>query len=209
MAKKVYLIRHGETEWSLSGQHTGLTDIPLTPQGENRARHLSELFRKTKIDHVLTSPLARARLTCELAGFGALAHIQPQLAEWDYGEYEGRTLDEIHAERSGWNVFRNGAPGGESPDQVSERADAVVAQLRVMDGTAALFSHGHFLRALVVRWIGLPISEGRRFALATASVSILGYDRQDPEAPTIMLWNAVSNELFELSPRLSGDHPTG
>jgi broad specificity phosphatase PhoE len=200
MTKRVYLIRHGETEWSLSGQHTGLTDLPLTQMGENRASLLGHLFRRTKIDHVLTSPLLRARRTCELAGLGASARIETLLGEWNYGEFEGQTLKEIQAKHPGWNVFLEGGPGGESPDQVRERADTVAAELHGMDGTVALFSHGHFLRALAVRWIGLPISEGRHLALATASISILGYDRENIAAPTILLWNAVSNELFELSP---------
>jgi broad specificity phosphatase PhoE len=195
MNRRINLVRHGETEWSLTGRHTGRTDIPLTEHGENCARRLGELLRKTMFNHVLTSPLLRARRTCELAGLGAAARVAPNLCEWDYGEYEGRTPVDIRAENPDWNVFQYGAPGGESPDQVSDRADQMVATLRGLEGTIVLFSHGHFLRALAVRWIGLPIREGRCFGLDTASRSILAYDHNNLREPTISLWNATSNEL--------------
>jgi broad specificity phosphatase PhoE len=200
MRLQILLVRHGETAWSVTGQHTGRTDIPLTEHGEQQARVLAALLRTIAFTHVLTSPLQRARRTCELAGLGAAAHVDPNLVEWDYGEYEGRTLADIRAQRPGWSVYRDGCPGGESPEQVSRRADAVVADLRRLEGTVAVFSHGHFLRALAVRWIALPIGEGQHLNLDTASLSILAYDHRDVEVPVVSLWNAVSNELFDLAP---------
>ena len=203
MRSHIVLVRHGETAWSVTGQHTGRTDIPLTGQGEQQARRLAELLGKVAFTHVLTSPLQRARRTCELAGLGAVARVDPNLAEWNYGEYEGRTLAEIRAERPGWSVYRDACPGGESPEDVSRRADLVVADLRRLDGAVAVFSHGHFLRSLAVRWIGLPIAEGQHLNLDTASLSILAHDHRDVEVPVISLWNAVSNDLFDLAPHHS------
>lgn len=190
MVTQIFLIRHGETEWSRTGRHTGRTDVPLTANGERRAAQFCGVLQSFKFPHVLTSPLQRARRTCELAGFGPVARVEPDLQEWDYGDYEGRTSVDIRAQKAGWNVFENGSPGGESVEQISQRADRVLSQLRSMDGTIALFSHGHFLRALAVRWIGLPVREGRHLALDTASLSILGYEHRNDESPAISLWNA-------------------
>ena len=198
MATQIFLIRHGETSWSLTGRHTGRTDLPLTENGERRASRLRRLLQGIKFTHVLTSPLQRARRTGELAGFGAVARVEPDLSEWDYGDYEGRTTADIRAQHPGWNVFQDGCPQGESVEQISQRADRVLAGLRLMDGAVALFSHGQFLRALAGRWIGLPIREGGHFALDTASVSILGYEHPDGETPAISLWNAGANAVFGL-----------
>jgi probable phosphoglycerate mutase len=203
MVTQIFLIRHGETKWSLTGQHTGHTDLPLTENGERRAAQLRGLLQAIKFTHVLTSPLQRARRTCELAGFGAVARVEPDLHELDYGEYEGRTTADIHLEHPGWAMFKDGSPHGESVQKFSERADRVLAIIHSMDGTIALFSHGQFLRALAARWIGLPVQEGQHFALDTASVSILGYEHTNDETPAIALWNAVTNKTFALSFPLS------
>jgi len=200
MATQICLVRHGETKWSLSGQHTGRTDLPLTERGEQRARNLGPVLQRMSFTHVLTSPLQRARRTCELAGLGAVAKVEPNLHEWDYGDYEGRTTADIHGQRPGWEVYRDGCPAGESADQVSRRADEIVSNLRTLDGTIAIFSHGQFLRALAVRWIGLSIGEGRHLSLNTASVSILGFEHNNADTPAILLWNAVSNGVFDLVP---------
>src|SRR5437588_4111641 len=157
----IYLARHGETAWSVSGQHTGLTDIPLTERGERNARRLGERLRGLTFAHVLTSPLQRAKRTCELAGFGAAARTDPDLVEWNYGDYEGRKTADIRQERPDWYLFRDGCPGGESPADVGARADRVVARLRAMEGDVLLFSSGHFLRVLAARWCGLDVSFGR------------------------------------------------
>jgi len=201
MATQICLVRHGETEWSLSGQHTGRTDLPLTERGEQRARNLGPVLQKMSSTHVLTSPLQRARRTCELAGLGAMAKVEPNLREWDYGDFEGRTTADIHSQRPGWNLYRDGCPGGESPEQVSRRADEIAAYLRTLQGIIAIFSHGQFLRALAVRWIGLAIGEGRHLTLDTASLSVLGYEHTND--PAILLWNAVSNDVFDLVPHQS------
>jgi broad specificity phosphatase PhoE len=201
VAAQIYLIRHGETAWSLSGQHTGRTDLPLTAPGEQQARHVGELLRAIEFSRVLVSPLQRALRTCELAGLGTAARIEQDLSEWDYGDYEGLTPAQIRARRPGWDVYRDGCPGGESAEQVAARADRVIEGLRTMRGNVALFSHGQFLRALAVRWIELPIGQGYHLALDTGSLSSLGYEHNNVEAPAILLWNAVSNDLFELMPR--------
>ena len=151
----IYVARHGETAWSLSGQHTGLTDLPLTERGEGNARRLGERLKGLSFAKVFTSPLQRATRTCELAGFGAAAEIDRDLFEWNYGEYEGRRTADILAERPGWQLFRDGCPGGESPDQIGARADRVVSRLRAIHGDVLLFSSGHFLRVLGARWLGL------------------------------------------------------
>ncbi len=190
MPGSVTLVRHGETAWSLAGQHTGLTDIPLTEEGERRARALRDQFKGVAFDRVLASPLQRARRTCELAGFGASAKVDPDLVEWNYGDYEGRTSKEILAARPGWRLFRDGCPNGEQPADVAMRADRVIASLRERDDRAILFSSGHILRVLAARWLGLPPSEGRLFLLSTASVSVLGYEH-DKSEPAIALWNEV------------------
>lgn len=184
----IYLARHGETAWSLSGQHTGVTDLPLTPRGEENARNLANRLRGLNFTRVFTSPLQRARRTCELAGFGAVAQVDPELVEWNYGEYEGITTNEILAERPGWDLFRDGCPGGESPAQIGARADRVVARLRRIPGNVLLFSSGHFLRVLTARWLGLEPGGGRYFVLSTASLSILGYEHDATES-VIRLWN--------------------
>jgi broad specificity phosphatase PhoE len=186
----VTLVRHGETEWSASGKHTGRTDIPLTEEGERKARGLSERLKGAKFDRVFTSPLARARRTCELAGFGAVAKVDPDLLEWNYGDYEGRKTGEILAERPGWLLFRDGCPNGEQPADVGARADRVIARLRAAESPAIVFSSGHILRVLAARWLDLAPSEGRLFMLGTASISVLGYEH-DKNEPAIHLWNEI------------------
>lgn len=189
MLPRLYLVRHGETAWSLSGQHTGRTDIPLTENGEQAARRLAEPLGAVRFTRVLTSPLQRARRTCELAGLGEVAEIEPDLMEWDYGDYEGQRPTDIRKGRPDWNVFRDGCPGGESPTQISERADRLIARLRALDGYIAIFSHGHLGRVLAARWIGLPVRQAQHFLLSTASLSILGYEHNLAEA-AIVMWNA-------------------
>jgi broad specificity phosphatase PhoE len=184
----VYLARHGETAGSLSGQHTGLTDLPLTERGERNARSLGERLKRLTFAKVCTSPLQRAARTCELAGFGAQAEVDPCLLEWDYGQYEGRRTAEIRQERPEWQLFRDGCPGGESPDQVGARADRVVDRVRSIQGDVLLFSSGHFLRVLAARWLGLEAGAGRYFLLSTASLSALGYEH-DCSEPVIRLWD--------------------
>ncbi len=183
-----YLARHGETAWSLSGQHTGLTDLPLTERGERNARRLGERLRALSFAKVFTSPLQRAARTCELAGFGTAAEVDRDLLEWDYGKYEGRTSAEIRKERPDWQLFRDGCPGGETPVQVGARADRMVSRVRVVQGDVLLFSSGHFLRVLAARWLGLEAGAGRYFLLATASLSALGYEHT-PSQPVIRLWD--------------------
>ena len=184
----VYLARHGETAWSISGQHTGRTDLPLTERGERNARRLGERLRGMTFGKVLTSPLQRASRTCELAGFGGVCRVEPDLLEWNYGEYEGRRSMEIHAERPDWNLFRDGCPRGETPEQVGVRADRIVRQLRSTQGDILLFSSGHFLRVLAARWLGVEPEAGRFFLLSTASLSALGYEHNLSE-PAIRLWD--------------------
>jgi broad specificity phosphatase PhoE len=190
MPASVTLVRHGETAWSLTGQHTGLTDIPLTEEGERKARALRDRFKGLKFDRAFASPLLRARRTCELAGFGEAAKVDPDLVEWNYGDYEGRTSKEILAAHPGWLLFRDGCPNGEQPADVGARADRVIARLRTVDDRAIVFSSGHILRVLAARWLGLAPSEGRLFLLGTASVSILSYEH-DKSEPAVRLWNEV------------------
>lgn len=192
---RLYLVRHGQTAWSLTGQHTGRTDIPLTEQGEEDARKLADRLLAVKFNRVFTSPLRRARRTCELAGLGEVAEIEPDLMEWDYGDYEGQRPEEIRKARPDWSVFRDGAPGGESAVQVCERADRLIARLRKLEGNLAIFSHGHLGRVMAARWIGLPTTRAQQFLLSTASLSILGYEHKRAEEPAIVLWNAPSNEI--------------
>ena len=185
----IYLARHGETAWTISGQHTGLTDLPLTERGERTARRLGERLKGLKFASVLTSPLQRAARTCELAGFKSVAEVEKNLVEWDYGAYEGRRTVEIRAERPDWELFRDGCPGGESPQQVSARADAVVQRIRQVSGDVLLFTSGHFLRVLATRWLGIePSVNCKFFMLSTASLSALGYEH-DRSRPVIRLWN--------------------
>jgi len=191
MSKKLpilYLARHGETTWSLSGQHTGLTDLPLTERGERNARELGERLRGLTFTKVFTSPLQRAAKTCELTGFGAVAETDRDLVEWDYGAYEGLKSAEIHAQRPGWNIFRDGCPNGESPAQIIARADRVVQRVRAVGGDVLVFSSGHFLRSLVTRWLGLDLCDGNRFLLSTTSLSLLSYEHNLSE-PAVKLWN--------------------
>lgn len=188
---QLYFVRHGETEWSLSGQHTGRTDLPLTQHGEEEARALEPLLRAISFTRVLTSPRQRARQTCELVGLGPVSEIEPDLSEWDYGEYEGRRSIDIRLERPDWNVFRDGCPGGETPEQISSRADRLIARLLALDGNVALFSHGQFGCVLAARWIGVPAVEGQHFALGAASLGILGHEPSHPAVRVIALWNAT------------------
>jgi len=197
---RIYLIRHGETEWSLSGQHTSRTDIPLTARGEKGARELGQRLRGVQFARVLTSPRQRARRTCELAGLDSVAEIEQDLAEWNYGDYEGQRSADILRARPDWNLFRDGCPRGETPAQISDRADRFIARLRVLDGNVALFSHGHFGRVLAGRWIGLPVMLAQHFLLSTASLSILGYEHNLAKESAIVLWNAVSDTLCSLVP---------
>jgi len=182
----VYLARHGETAWSLSGQHTGLTDLPLTEHGEQNARRLGERLRGLTFTKIFTSPLQRAARTCELAGFKGA--IDPDLVEWDYGQFEGLRSAEIQKKQPDWRLFRDGCPGGETLQQVAARADRVLERVRAIPGDVLLFSSGHFLRVFVSRWIGLGPSAGAFFLLSTASVSILGYEH-DRFEPAVKLWN--------------------
>jgi len=184
----IYLARHGETAWSLSGQHTGMTDIPLTERGERNARRLGERLRGLAFDKVYASPLVRAARTCELAGFRGAAEVDPDLLEWNYGAYEGRRTVDIRREAPDWQLFRDGCPGGETPAQVGARADGVVQRVRAVAGNVLLFSSGHFLRVVAARWLGLPPGAGRGFLLGTAALSALGYEHAVTE-PVIRLWN--------------------
>jgi broad specificity phosphatase PhoE len=186
MAGELRLIRHGETEWSLSGAHTGRTDIPLTPNGEAKARALAPKLAGHPFALVLTSPLQRARRTCELAGLGAGAQLEPNLEEWNYGEYEGLSSDDIHRNRPGWNPFDDGFPGGETIDQVAARAQDVIRRALKAEGDVALFAHGHILRILSACWLSLRPSDARLFALGTASISKLGYEHT---SRVISEWN--------------------
>ena len=185
---KICLVRHGETAWTISGQHTGRTDIPLTDRGERDAQELSVRLRGMTFANVLTSPLQRARRTGELAGFGAHAEADADLLEWDYGAYEGRRTLDIRAERPGWRLFEDGCPGGETVDAVGARADRVIARIRACAGDVLLFAHRDIFRVLAARWLGLAAREGRYFYLATASVSSLGY-HHDLNEPVVHLWN--------------------
>ncbi len=183
---RLWLIRHGETEWSRSGAHTSRTDLPLTGRGRELARRLGVLLGDREFAAVFTSPLQRARDTCELAGYGAVAQIEPDLREWDYGDYEGRSTPEIWRENPEWRLWRDGAPNGETADQVAERARRVIDRALAVHGDVALFSHGHLLRVLATVWIGVAPADGRLLALDTASVSVLGYER---ETRVISRWN--------------------
>jgi broad specificity phosphatase PhoE len=184
----VYLARHGETEWTVSKQHTGLTDLPLTARGERNARALGERLKGLTFTHVFTSPLQRAARTCELAGFGKDAVVDPDLVEWNYGAYEGLKTADIRRQRPDWQLFRDGCPGGETVAEIGARADRVIARLRLLEGDVLLFSSGHFLRVLTARWLGLEPSSGRLFYLGTATLSVVGYERDKTE-PVIRLWN--------------------
>jgi len=185
--QQVFVVRHGETEWSLSGQHTGTTDIPLTERGRQVAGLLQPLLAKESFALVLTSPLQRARETCRLAGFGDVAKVEPDLVEWNYGRYEGLTTGQIQAAAPDWLLFRDGCPDGERPDEIAARVDRVIAKLRAVKGDILLFAHGHVLRVLAIRWIGLPPLAGQHLLLDTATMNVLGYYRG---VPAVKRWNA-------------------
>ena len=194
----VYLARHGETAWTISGQHTGLTDLPLTERGERTARRLGERLKGLTFAAVLTSPLQRAARTCELAGFKSMAEVDKDLVEWDYGEYEGRRTVDIRKERPDWELFRDGCPGGESPQQVSVRADRIVGRVRAISGDVLIFTSGHFMRVLATRWLGLePTVNCKFFMLSTASLSAVGYEHT-LSRPVIRLWNETRH--VEMNP---------
>ena len=187
----VFVVRHGETAWSLTGQHTGRTDIPLTENGRRLAGRLRPALARETFGLVLVSPMQRARQTCELAGLGTAAVIDPDLVEWNYGEYEGLTPKQIDEKAPGWLIFRDGCPGGEAPAQVGARVDRVIARARAVEGYVALFAHGHVLRVLAARWIGLPAGAGQHFLLDTGTLCVLGYYR---EIPAVKIWNGPLND---------------
>ena len=188
---RIYLIRHGQTEWSLSGQHTGRTDVPMTPKGEAQARQLADVLNRIQFGAVLTSPLQRARRTCELAGLGDRAQLEQDLVEWDYGNYEGMTSEEILEKDPSWSLFRDGAPHGESPQAIKARVDRLIAKLETLTGNVALFSHGHLIGALAARWIELPIVAAEHLELSTSSISTIGYSEHHPDTRVISRWNSV------------------
>jgi broad specificity phosphatase PhoE len=192
MASRLILVRHGETEWSRSGQHTGRSDIPLTERGEDEARNLSVSLRDARFSHVLTSPRQRARRTCELAGLGSSAVVEPDLAEWNYGDYEGKRSADIRKMRPDWNIFRDGCPGGEATMQVSDRADRLIQRLSGVDGDIALFFHGQFGCVVAARWIGRPVVEAQHFAFGPAAIGILGHSPSHPDIRVIAMWNAAT-----------------
>ena len=185
----VYLVRHGETQWTISRQHTGLTDLPLTAGGEEQARRLRGRLKDVTFAKVLTSPLQRARRTCELCGYGSAAETDRDLVEWNYGDYEGCTRPRILADRPDWSIFRHGCPNGESPQDVAARADRVIFRIKQVEGNVLVFSSGHFLRVLIARWLGLEPSGGSLFKLGTAALSVLGHDHNSETEPVIRLLN--------------------
>ena len=191
---EVVLVRHGETEWSRSGQHTGRTDVPLTEAGVRNAELLGPRLEHRRFAAVFTSPLSRASETCRLAGLGETAEVRGELLEWDYGEYEGITTEDIRARRPGWLLWRDGCPAGEDARQVGARADGLIDELRGLDGDAALFAHGHVLRVIAARWVGLPPEAGGLLALSTGTISVLGYER---EVAVIRLWNDGSHKALQ------------
>lgn len=193
MTQQVVLIRHAETEWSQAGRHTGITDLPLLEEGRRRSLLIGAALRVEAVGIVLTSPLLRARQTCELAGFGATAKVREELTEWDYGEYEGLTTAQIREKDAGWLLWRDGAPGGESPEQVQARADTLVRELQSRPAAPAnvlVFAHGHLLQALALRWVGVALTDGPLFALDTGSICRLGWKR---ETPVITTWNDTAH----------------
>ncbi len=189
---RLYLVRHGETDWSLSGRYTGRSDISLTTQGEDDVRRLGQHLRQTQFSYEFTSPMKRALRTGELVQLGAQRRIDPDLSEWNYGDYEGRTPAEISKMSPNWNLYRDGTPHGETPVEISVRADRLLARLRALSGNVALFSHGHFGRVLAARWIGLPVDMAQHFLLGTASISILAYEHDRKDQPAISLWNSTT-----------------
>ena len=189
----IYLVRHGETEWSKTGQHTGRTDIPLTAHGEEEAKRLRKRLEGIRPIQVLSSPSQRARRTCELAGWSETMQIDPDLCEWDYGDYDGRTTPDIQKERPGWSLFRDGSPHGETVEAVGKRADRVIARIRALEGDVLLFGHSHMFRILAARWLALPAQGGAYFKLAPASVSVLSFEHT-PAEPVIERWNDAGPE---------------
>jgi broad specificity phosphatase PhoE len=200
MPLRLFLIRHGETDWSLTGQHTGRTDLPLTVFGEDEARSLVQRLRDVPFAQVLTSPRQRARRTCELAGLSGASEIVEDLAEWDYGDDEGRRSEDIRHERPDWDLFQDGCPKGETPAQVNARADRLCTRLRALDGNVALFTHGQFGSVLAARWIGLPLQQARHFPLGTGALSILGYDPHHPEVAVLASWNLLPTSAVDIVP---------
>jgi probable phosphoglycerate mutase len=196
MPLRLFVIRHGETEWSLSGQHSGRADISLTENGKAEARQLGQRIRNVEFAYVLVSPLRRAMQTCELAGLGKHAKVEADLSEWDNGDYEGRTGNEIRAMHPGWNLFQDGCPNGESPNQISNRVDRLIGSMRELSGDVAIFTHSHLARVLVARWIGVAVEFAQYFLLDTASLSILCYQHNQQDQPAILLWNLSSREEF-------------
>jgi probable phosphoglycerate mutase len=190
-SQQIVLVRHGQTEWSAAGRHTGRTDVPLTEEGRRQARALAVCLQRWRLTRVLASPLQRATETARLAGFEEAIAARPDLMEWDYGQYEGRTTAEIRQERPDWMLWRDGVPGGETVEHVGRRADRVIEEVRGVDDDVALFAHGHILRVLGARWIGLPPDSGSRLALDTATVCVLGYER---ETPVIRRWNEACTQ---------------
>jgi probable phosphoglycerate mutase len=184
--QQVTLIRHGETEWSMNGRHTGITDIPLTENGRRAAYRLKPILAQVAFARVWTSPMERARETCECVGLAEVAEIDRDLMEWNYGEYEGLTSEQIHVHAPGWLIFRDGCPGGERPEELGPRVDRVIARVRAVKGDVALFAHGHFFRVFVARWLGLPVGAGSQFLLDTATLSILGHYQ---DIPAVKRWN--------------------
>ena len=195
---RLFLVRHGETVWSITGQHTGVTDLALTAHGEEEARALAPRLQTILFSRIMTSPLLRARQTCQLAGIGANAQIEPDLVEWNYGDYEGKSSRDIQRTHGGWNVWRDGCPHGESPADVCTRADRLLTRLRLLSGNVGLFSHGQFGAALAARWIGLAVAEAQHLALGPASLSLLEYEFGHPTVPVIGLWNAYSDPHLAL-----------
>jgi len=198
----VFAIRHGQTAWSLSGQHTGTTDIPLTDNGRRLAARMRPVLARNTFALVLTSPMQRARETCELAGLGDKAIVEPDLVEWNYGKYEGLTPEQIHKMAPNWLIFQDGCPDGEAPEQVGERVDRVLARARTADGDVALFGHGHILRVLAARWLGLPASAGKHFLLNTGTFSVLAYYRG---IPAVSVWNGPLFDNSHAGERHDGD----
>lgn len=193
-ALRLYLIRHGETEWALSGRHTGRTDIPLTQNGEDEARELGQHLKDIQFARVMTSPLQRAQQTCALVGLHQAPEIESDLTEWNYGDYEGDRSVDIRKEHPDWNIFQDGCPQGEMPAQISARADRLLAHLRKLNGNIALFSHGQFGSVLATRWVELAVVEAQHFPLGTASVSVFTFDAHHPTVPVIALWNATFHD---------------
>ncbi len=189
---KLYLARHGDTAWTDSHQHTGRTDLPLNERGEEHARQLGERLRGFSFVRVFTSPLQRASKTCELAGFGAVAEVDPDLTEWDYGRFEGKVTSDVLKERPGWELYRDGCPGGESPEDVAMRADRFIARVHSINGDVLAFSSGHIIRMIAARWLGLPPAAGRLFFCHPASVGVLGFEHDSRDQPIIQVWNYVS-----------------